>query len=82
MSKVVKAVSGIFGGGPEPEKIRRDFNRNVSTIGGQMTPQQMAEQRAALAAQGRRPKEEELRRQREMGTRPLQGSGGTSSFWS
>ena len=81
MSKVVKAVTGVFGGMPDPADAARKAARNASTIGGQMTPEQMAEQRAALAAQGRRPKEEELLRQSQMGTRPLQGSGSRSSFW-
>ena len=74
MSKVVKAIGGIFGGGPDVKKY-------ASQVGGQPTPEEIAEQRAALAAQGRRPKEEEMRRQRELGVRPLQGSGSTSSFW-
>lgn len=74
MSKVIKAVSGVFGGA--------DVSRNASQIGGEQTPEQLAEKRAALAAQGRRPKEEELRRQKSMGTRPLQGGMGRSSMWS
>ncbi len=78
MSKVVKAVTKIFGGAPESA----DFSRNASQIGGPMSAEELAERRAAQAAQGRRPKEEELSRQREMGTRPLQGSGNRSSFWS
>lgn len=81
MSKVVKSIGSLFGAGPDPEDAARKAARNASEIGGAMTPEQLAEQRAALAAQGRRPKEEELRRQQQTGTRPLQGSGSQSSFW-
>ncbi len=75
MSKVVKAVKGIFGGAPKAP----DVSRYASQIGGEMTPEQMAAQRAALGAQGRRLREDEIR----MGvqTRPLQGRG-RSSMWS
>ena len=75
MSKVVKSIGAIFGGGPKAP----DIDRYATTIGGQRTPEQLAEQRAALAAQGRRPKEEELLRPGGTGTRPLQGGG--TSFW-
>ena len=78
MSKVVKSIGSIFGA---PDIPKQDISRNATAVGGEMTPEQLAEQRAALAAQGRRPKEEELRRQSSMGVRPLQGSGSTSSFW-
>ena len=81
MSKVVKAISNVFGGGPDPADAARRTAANASRIGGEPTPEELAEQRAALAAQGRRPKEEELRRQQSMGVRPLQGSGQRSSFW-
>ena len=77
MSKVVKSISSIFGA---PDVPKRDISRNATTIGGQLTPEQMAEQRAALAAQGRRPDEEEAGGQRA-GVRPLQGSGTKSSYW-
>ena len=76
MSKVVKSIGSIFGGIDKP-----DISKYASQVGGELTPEEIAEQRAALAAQGRRPKEEEMRRQRELGVRPLQGSGSTSSFW-
>ena len=81
MSKVLKSVGSLFGGGPDPEDAAKNAAKNASVIGGPPTPEEMAEKRAALAAQGRRPKEEELRRQQETGTRPLQGSGAQSSFW-
>ena len=78
MSKVVKAIGGIFGGGKDPEKARDTAAMYATRIGGEMTPEQKAEQRAALAAQGRRPDEEEAGK---AGVRPLQGSGTKSSYW-
>ncbi len=82
MSKAVKAVTGVFGGMPDPEDAAKKAARNASTIGGEMTPEQMAEQRAALAAQGRRAKEQEvLLGVFERGTRPLQGGGKPPPFW-
>ncbi len=81
MSKVVKSIGSLFGGGPDPEDAAKNAAKNASVIGGEMTPEQLAEQRAVLAAQGRRPKEEELTRQKQTGTRPLQGSGSKSSLW-
>lgn len=83
MSKAVSAITSVFGGGP-PKLSSYDkymmAQQNASRIGGARTPEQEAEQRAALAAQGRRPKEKELDGQETL-FRPLQGSGGTSSFW-
>lgn len=75
MSKAVKAIKSMFGGVPKAP----DVSRNASQIGGEMTPEQMAARRAALGAQGRRLREDEI----GMGvqTRPLQGSG-RSSMWS
>ena len=78
MSKVIKSIGSIFGGIDKPKV---DTSRYRTQVGGARTPEEIAEQRAALAAQGRRPKEEEMRRQQELGVRPLQGSGSTSSFW-
>ncbi len=76
MSKVINSIGGLFGGADKP-----DVSQYASQVGGQPTPQEIAEQRAALAAQGRRPKEEELRKQGQMGIRPLQGGDSISSFW-
>ena len=78
MSKVIKSIGSIFGGIDKPKV---DVSKYASQVGGQPTPEEIAEQRAALAAQGRRPKEEEMQKQKEMGIRPLQGSNSISSFW-
>lgn len=79
MSKVVKSVSKVFGG--PADKPRQAIDRYATRVGGPMTPEELAERRAALATQGRRPKEEELRRQGQMGVRPLQGGGSQSGMW-
>ena len=83
MSKLVKSIGSLFGYDPKEaaKDAAKNAARNASVIGGEMTPEQLAEQRAVLAAQGRRPKEEELTRQKQTGTRPLQGSGSKSSLW-
>jgi len=79
MSKVVKSVASIFG--PDDGVYERAAKAAVNKYApSEMTPEQMAEQRAALAAQGRRPNEEEAGRQ-QTGVRPLQGSGTKSSYW-
>ena len=80
MSKVVKSVASIFGGVPDFEKAKDTAAKYDTRIDREMTPEQKAEQRAALAAQGRRPNEEEAGRQ-QTGVRPLQGSGTKSSYW-
>lgn len=85
MSKVVKAIGGLFGGAP---KVRSSADAaqaaamNASTIGGPLTPEQLAEQRAALAASGGRRKGGGLALNEAEGTRPLQGGSATSSYWS
>ncbi len=78
MTKVVKAITSVFGGAPDPKKSRETAAMYDTRIDRELTPEQMAEQRAALAAQGRRPDEEEAG---QAGVRPLQGSGTKSSYW-
>ena len=80
MSKVVKGITKIFSG---PDDARGAIADAVVSkyATSEMTPERKAEQRAALAASGGRRKEETMRRQKETGTRPLQGSGSQSSFW-
>ncbi len=76
MSKAVDAVTKIFTGITGVGKP--DVARQASQIGGQPTAEQLAEQRAALGAQGRRVKQEELNR---FGERPLQGGSGKAGMW-
>jgi len=81
MSGAIDAIKSVFGGGPDPEKARDTAALYDTRIDRELTPEQMAEKRAALAAQGRRPDEEEAGRQTQTGIRPLQGSGTKSNSW-
>lgn len=80
MSKAVKSITktftGLLGGGFEQPKAQRVPSQDRG-----MTPEEMAERRAAAAASGRKIEEENMGTQMESSTRWLQRSNSSSSFW-